>query len=122
MSDENNLSQRKNLDNKTLTLVTTALVAASNLVPNDVLKKACAASSPCITIAGGWVFLMVKNAVYLWIEQKRAKNAYNIIITDLRKKLELCKNVKERSKISKELEKYERDLNDLRINNIKAFV
>ncbi len=122
MSDENNLTHHNKLDNKTLTLVTTALVAASNLLPNDVWKKVCAASSPCATVTLGWIFQKIKNATYLAIEQWRAKKVYNGIIGDLRNKLEVCRNTKERAKINKELEKYEQDLNDLKIKNIKTFV
>jgi hypothetical protein len=87
-----------------------------------VWKKICAASSPCATIALGWIFGKIKTVIYLWIEQRRAIKVYTGIIFDLNKKLSACKNVKERAKISKELAKYEQDLNDLKIKNIKAFV
>lgn len=122
MNDQTNQNRHTKFDNKTLTLVTTALVAASNLIPNDIWKKACAAASPCATMAFGWIFHRSKNMIYLWIEQWRAERVYNEIIAELNVKLNNCKNIKEKARIKKELDKYQNDLNDLKIKNIKAFV
>ena len=81
MSEES--KPKQNFDNQTLTLVTTALVAACNLISNDILKKVCMASSPCCTLGLAYVFLKSKNIIYHFVENKRSENTFRGIIADL---------------------------------------
>ena len=63
----NGTSSKRKLvfDNRSLTLVTTALVASSNFVPGDLGKKVAAGASPDVTMVIAYTFEKCKNIIYI---------------------------------------------------------
>jgi hypothetical protein len=122
MSEQPIQETQKPFDNKTLTIAATALVACSNLLPTDMSRKIGAAAAPCVTIAIAYVFQKVKNILYMYIEQRRGIGAYSEIISDLNTKLVACQNVREQGVLKRDISKYEKDLQELKIKNIKSFI
>lgn len=119
---EKHTPEPRKFDNKTLTLGATALVACSNLLTNDTWRKIGASAAPCLAIFLAYIVKKCKIALYMYIEQRKGREVYSSIIADLNGKLSSTQSVKEKTALRKDILKYEKDLNELKVKNIKSFI
>ena len=109
-------------DNKTITLVTTALVAICNLVKDTAVQKILVCCAPCVTLAVAYCFIKGKNYCYHLMERRKTMETYNAILAEQNLKLKSCSNPTKRAKIEAMIEKYENDRNQVRIKQTRKFI
>ena len=121
MGDTESTETKPKHDNKTITLVTTALVAACNLISPS-YQKIMVCACPCITLAGAYCFVTLKSYIYYRMERKKTTQTYQTILDEHYAKLKKCTNSHEKAKIKARIEKFEADRDTVRIKQIKKFI
>ena len=122
MSDTEDSTTELKHDNKTITIVTTALVAVCNVIPVPLYQKISMGACPCVTLILAYCFVKGKSYCYHSMERKRAMETYKIILEEQNLKLANCKTPAQRNKIEALIEKYETDRDIVRIKHTRKFI